>query len=342
MCGISSLSTTREYREYNDSAYHTPAPDAETLYRGGFVTAPAVFVPAWAKINLTLSVLSKREDGFHALTSVMQTISLADTLRIQITHDEELTCAVDLPELQNNDNLALRAARLLRDEGHLTSGVALELRKQIPAQGGLGGGSSDAATVLTALNELCSLGLSRDRLEGLAARLGSDVPFFIHGGTALIEGRGELVTPLPDGEPLWLIVARPPVSISTATVFRSLTAAEYGDTRDTDAVVAAIRAGGPLPLDRLSNTLEPVVMRVWPEVAATRDALLRAGAPLVRMSGSGPTLFAPFRALGDAARVYASTREEHIEAWLCHTVPHTCAGEAVLAKPQTIFPSGAN
>ncbi|MGE5333984.1 MAG: 4-(cytidine 5'-diphospho)-2-C-methyl-D-erythritol kinase [Nitrososphaerota archaeon] len=306
------------------------------------MTAPTVFVPAWAKINLTLSVLGKREDGFHALASVMQTISLADTLRIQVSDTAGLTCAVDRLELQNDDNLALRAARLLREEGHLTGGVTLELRKQIPAQGGLGGGSSDAATVLTALNELCALGLSQPRLEALAARLGSDVPFFIHGGTALIEGRGEFVTPLPDSEPLWLIVARPPVNISTATVFRSLTAADYGDTRDTDAIVAAIRAGEPLPLDRLANTLEPVVMRAWPEVAATRDALSRAGAPLVRMSGSGPTLFAPFRTLADAAGVYASTREAHIEAWLCHTIPQTCAGDAVLAKPQANFPSGAN
>ncbi len=122
------------------------------------MTAPAIFVPAWAKINLTLSVLKKREDGFHALTSVMQTISLNDTLRIQTTGGRDVTCAVDIKELANDDNLALRAARLLQDEGHLTSGVALELRKQIPAQGGLGGGSSDAATVLASLNRLCTLG----------------------------------------------------------------------------------------------------------------------------------------------------------------------------------------
>lgn len=296
---------------------------------GGLVTAPAVFVPAWAKINLTLSVLKKREDGFHALASVMQTISLCDTLRIETTRDESVAIAVDIPELQNDDNLALRAARLLREEGYLTGGAALELRKQIPAQGGLGGGSSDAAAVLVALNRLCALGLSQKRLEELAARLGSDVPFFVHGGTALIEGRGEYVTPLPDCEPLWLIIARPPVSISTAAVFQSLTAADYSDSKDTDAVVAAIRAGAPLPLERLSNTLEPIVLRTWPEVAATREALLWAGAPIVRMSGSGPTLFAPFRSLKDATRVYAATQKAHIESWLCHTISHSCVGEAV-------------
>lgn len=284
------------------------------------MTAPALFIPAWAKINLTLAVLKKREDGFHALSSVMQTVSLHDTLRIQTTDNGLLTCDVDVAELRNDANLALRAARLLRDEGYLTGGVAMELRKEIPSQGGLGGGSSDAAAVLTTLNRLCSLGLSQARLEELGARLGSDVPFFIRGGTALIEGRGEFVTHLPDCEPLWLIIARPPVSISTAAIFQSLTAMDYGDAQDTDAVVAAIRGGDPLPLDRLSNTLEPVAMRHWPEVAATRDRLLEAGAPIVRMSGSGPTLFAPFRALAHAARVYEEIRRQRVEAWLCHTV----------------------
>jgi 4-diphosphocytidyl-2-C-methyl-D-erythritol kinase len=284
------------------------------------VSAPAVFVPAFAKINLTLAVLGKREDGYHALASVMQTISLSDTLRIEITADGRVTCAVDIPSLRNDENLALRAARLLQAEGHMTHGAALELRKEIPTQGGLGGGSSDAATVLVALNRLCALGLSRARLEELAARLGSDVPFFIHGGAALIEGRGESVTPLPDCEPLWLVIAHPPVSISTAAVFQSVTSVEYSDTHDTDIVVEAIRSGSPLPLERLSNTLEPLVMRAWPAVAATRDGLLRAGAPIVRMSGSGPTLFAPFRALDDATRVYEAARSRSIHVRLCHTV----------------------
>ena len=290
--------------------------------------APAIFVPAWAKINLTLSVLAQREDGYHALASVMQTISLCDSLRIQPTDESAVTCVVDVPALQNDENLALRAARLLQDEGHLSGGAALELRKQIPTQGGLGGGSSDAAAVLTALNRLCALNLSRAQLEALGARLGSDVPFFIRGGTALIEGRGEYVTPLPDGESLWLIVARPPVSVSTAAVFRALTPADYGDAQDTQAVVTAIRRGTAIPFERLSNTLEPVVMRRWPEVAATRDALVAAGAPVVRMSGSGPTLFAPFHSLLDATHVYNNMRQARIEAWLCHTVAHRLDGES--------------
>jgi len=284
------------------------------------LSAPAVFIPAWAKINLTLAVLGKREDGYHALVSVMQTISLSDTLRIQVTDDDHITCAVDAPSLRNDDNLAMRAARLLRNEGYLTHGAVIELRKEIPAQGGLGGGSSDAAAVLIALNRLCALGLSQTRLEELAARLGSDIPFFIHSGTALIEGRGELVTPLPDCEPLWLLIAHPPVSISTAAVFQSVTPTDYGDTYDTDIVAEVIRGGSRLPLERLSNTLEPLVMRNWSEVAETREGLLRAGAPIVRMSGSGPTLFAPFRTLDEAIQVYEAARGQNIAVRLCRTV----------------------
>jgi 4-diphosphocytidyl-2-C-methyl-D-erythritol kinase len=265
-------------------------------------------------------VLGKREDGYHALVSVMQTISLSDTLRIQVTDDDHITCAVDAPSLRNDDNLAMRAARLLRNEGYLTHGAVIELRKEIPAQGGLGGGSSDAAAVLIALNRLCALGLSQTRLEELAARLGSDIPFFIHSGTALIEGRGELVTPLPDCEPLWLLIAHPPVSISTAAVFQSVTPTDYGDTYDTDIVAEVIRGGSRLPLERLSNTLEPLVMRNWSEVAETREGLLRAGAPIVRMSGSGPTLFAPFRTLDEAIQVYEAARGQNIAVRLCHTV----------------------
>lgn len=302
------------------------------------MSASAAFVPAWAKINLTLSVLGKREDGFHALASVMQTISMYDTLRVQATNDGRVTCAVDLPELRNGENLAVRAARLLCEDARLECGVALELRKEIPAQGGMGGGSSDAATVLLALNQICALGLSQPQLVELAAQLGSDVPFFIYSGTALIEGRGEHVTPLPDCEPLWLIVARPPVSISTAAVFRLLTPNHYGNAQDTMSVVEAIRAGAPLPFERLSNTLEPVVMSSWPAVAATRDALLRAGAPIVRMSGSGPTLYAPFRALEDAVTVYEAIRGQNIEARLCHTISRAQVEASLVSASRTCVP----
>lgn len=285
-----------------------------------------LFVPAYAKINLTLDVLGKREDGYHRLASVMQTIALHDTLRIETNDDAAITCACDAAELQTDDNLALRAAKLISAiAGDKRLGVRIELRKEIPTQAGLGGGSSDAARVLTMLNALWQLGLPTERLEELAAQLGSDVPFFVRGGTALIEGRGEYVTALPDAEPLWIVLAKPAIGLPTAQVFRSLRPESYSAGDDTEAVVVAIREQRPLPFERLSNALEPGVLQTVPQVAAARNLLLDSGAPLVRMSGSGPTLFAPFRRLADAAAVLERARASTLDVavWLTHTISHS-------------------
>jgi 4-diphosphocytidyl-2-C-methyl-D-erythritol kinase len=282
----------------------------------------AVAVPAYAKINLTLAVLGKRADGYHELASILQTVSLHDTLRIAPTSGGgALTCAADVPALRSPHNLALRAAELLRRELDDPSlGAQIELHKEIPIQGGMGGGSSDAAAVLLALNRLWGAALPDERLMGLAARLGSDVPYFIVGGTARIGGRGEIVVPLPDVAPLWLVLARPPVGVSTAAVFRSLSPSDYGTAADTDAVEQAIRSGEPPPLDRLTNTLEAHVAARYPAVAAARGVLGQAGAPMVRMSGSGPTLYVPFRGRDEAATVYAEASRRGLRVWLARTV----------------------
>lgn len=281
----------------------------------------ARFVPAHAKINLTLDVLHKRPDGYHELASVMQTISLADTLRIAPDVNGGITCESDVYALRSPRNLALRAAQLLasRVEGP-TPGVRIELRKIVPTQGGLGGGSGDAAAVLVAVNALWAAGFRLEALEAMAAELGSDVPFFIRGGTCRVEGRGERVVPLPDLEPLWLVLAKPPVNVPTPTVFRMLAPAEWSSGEATTAVSAAIERGDPLPFERLANALEPLVLRSYRAVAATREALMAAGAPLVRLSGSGPTLYAPFRRLVEAAEVWQRARSRGLAVWLCHTV----------------------
>jgi 4-diphosphocytidyl-2-C-methyl-D-erythritol kinase len=282
--------------------------------------AATVFTPAYAKINLTLAVLGRREDGYHRLASVMQTISLHDTLRLSVGGaSSRFDC--DVAALATSDNLVARAADLLRAEaGRPDLTAEIELRKEIPTQGGLGGGSSDAATALVALNALWGLELSAARLETLAARLGSDTAYLVQGGTARIEGRGELVAPLPDAEPLWLVLTRPPVGVSTAAVFRALTPADYGDAADTEAVVAAIHAGRPLPFERLTNTLEPGVLRAYPDVLRVRETLLSLGAPLVMMSGSGPSLFVPYRSLPAAASLHEQAQARGLNVWLCYTV----------------------
>ncbi len=287
------------------------------------MTRATIFVPAYAKINLTLAALGKRADGYHELASVMQTISLHDTLRFSVGElgSGSDTFACDVPELSGPDNLVTRAVALLRAEvGRPLPPVSAQLHKEIPAQGGLGGGSSDAATTLVALDALFGLGISRGRLEALAGQLGSDTPYLVTGGTARIYGRGERVEPLPDIEPLWIALVTPAAPVATAALFRALTPADYGDTTATDALVAAIRAARPIPLDALENTLEPAVFRLYPEVARARDRLLALGAPLVRMSGSGPSLFVPSRSLTEAAEIVRRATAAGERAWICHTV----------------------
>jgi 4-diphosphocytidyl-2-C-methyl-D-erythritol kinase len=287
------------------------------------MTSGAIFVPAYAKINLTLAALGRRADGYHELASVMQTVSLHDTLRFSIEETEggEDTFTCDIVELAGSDNLVARAVTLLRAEtGRALPSLDTQLHKEIPAQGGLGGGSSDAATTLATLNTLLGLGLPIERLEDLAGRLGSDTPYLVTGGTARIYGRGERVETVPDIEPLWIALVTPAAPISTAALFGALTPADYGDTSATDALVATIRSGSRIPFDALENTLEETVLRLYPEVARTRDRLFALGAPVVHMSGSGPSLFVPSRSLREAADLVKRAVQGGERAWLCHTV----------------------
>jgi 4-diphosphocytidyl-2-C-methyl-D-erythritol kinase len=278
------------------------------------------FARAYAKINLTLDVLGRRADGYHELTSVMQTISLADTLAFRALDDGATEFFCDVPALGGAENLVCRAVGALREETGCQRGVRIELQKQTPAQGGLGGGSSDAACVLLALNAWWSLGLVRERLMEVAARLGSDVPFLVLGGAALVEGRGERVTALPDLAGVWVVLLKPPATVSTPAAFRSLTPDDYTDGQATALVARALRGGWHLPLDALVNALEPRVCQDYPPVTESRAAFVEAGAASVRMSGSGPTLFALFRSLNEAQPVYQALLQQGRQVWLAHTI----------------------
>jgi 4-diphosphocytidyl-2-C-methyl-D-erythritol kinase len=277
-------------------------------------------VPAYAKINLSLEILRRRDDGFHDIASVMQTISLCDTLAFHPAPDGVRSVACDVPELEGPHNLALRAAHLLAHESGRDPGVAIELHKETPAQGGLGGGSSDAASTLTALTQRWEVHLPQQRLHALAASLGSDVPFFLVAGTALVTGRGEVVTPLADAEPFWLVLVTPPVGIATGAAYAALDRECFSDGSATAALRDGIQRGEPLAFDLLTNGFEASVLRDFAAVEETRRSMLAAGAPLVRLSGSGPSLYAPFRSLSRAADVWRRVLESGHAARLAHTV----------------------
>lgn len=283
------------------------------------------FIQSFAKINVTLDVLGKRGDGYHELASVMQTIDLYDTICLTAIDEDEVRIFCSQPELSNEDNLAVRAAQAVRQRLSLPHGVVIELQKRIPVAAGLGGGSSNAAAILLALQQWWRLPLSPTDMIALAASLGSDVPFFLTSGLALCEGRGERVTPLVASWPQalrWLLLLKPAISVSTATVFSTLPATAYTDGAHSRAVVKALQEGSIPSAHDLHNGLEHSVLEHYPQVAQARTDIMQAGAPLVRLSGSGPTLFAPFSDLMRATRVQHQLLAQGYEVFLtCATYP---------------------
>src|SRR5947209_4489719 len=283
------------------------------------ISSSICFVQAYAKINLTLDVLGRRTDSYHELTTVMQTIDLHDTICLTATDDNRVQVICTTPELSNDENLAARAVHLVRQRLAPTQGVKIELYKRIPMAAGLGGGSSDAAAVLLALQQWWQLQLSSSDVLNIAASLGSDVPFFLAGGLALCEGRGERVTPLARYWPpsmRWLLLLKPAISLSTAAVFRALPASDYTDGTHSKAVSVALNANSVPQLEHLHNGLERGVLERYPAVARARADLLSAGAGVVRLSGSGPTLFAPFAELASAIQVQHRVQAMGYEVYL--------------------------
>jgi 4-diphosphocytidyl-2-C-methyl-D-erythritol kinase len=265
----------------------------------------AGIVRVWtpAKVNLFLEVLGRRPDGYHDLATLMVTVGLYDSLEIHETSGGEVRLTCDLPALSTgDDNLIVKAARLLRQRYGVTSGVEIRLRKRIPMASGLAGGSSDAAATLAGLDRLWRLNLGNDELGRLGAELGSDVTFFFHGPAAWCTGRGEVVEPLDLRKPLDLVLACPRGGLSTASVFRALTLPPT--PTPGDGVRQALEGGEVERIGRaLHNRLEEPAMKLSPEVAGLREEITRLGPAGVLMSGSGSTVFALARDAADARRL---------------------------------------
>ena len=258
--------------------------------------------PAPAKLNLFLHVVGRRSDGYHLLQSVFRLIDLGDALRFAPRTDGRIARAAPLAGVPEERDLCLRAARLLQEASGASLGVEITLDKRLPMGGGLGGGSSDAATVLLALNRLWRLEWPRERLQALGLELGADVPFFIHGRNAFVEGVGERLQAL-NLPPAWYLVVAPPASVPTAEIF-----AAPNLTRDTKAIkMADFSAGWGAGGLFGRNDLEAVVCERYPEVARAL-AWLRQHAE-ARMTGSGACVFAPFAAEQDARAVLARMPE---------------------------------
>ena len=285
---------------------------------------PKETVLARAKLNLTLDVLGKRPDGYHDLKMVMQSVALADTLTVETGTGEGLEVRTDLSFLPNNEkNLAAAAALAFQAvTGRDLGGVAIAIEKRIPVCAGMGGGSSDAAAVLRSLERMLGTGQDLAALAGIGERVGSDVPYCVLGGTALAEGRGEVLTPLSALPHCHVVICKPAFSISTPELFRAVDGVRLRCRPDTDGVLAALEVGDLGGVARrMYNVFEDVLPpRQRAEVAAIRSALVQHGALGANMSGTGPTVFGLFDDADRARSAWEELRQTYRDVFLTETV----------------------
>ncbi|MCI5874621.1 MAG: 4-(cytidine 5'-diphospho)-2-C-methyl-D-erythritol kinase [Clostridiales bacterium] len=269
-----------------------------------------ISVKALAKINLGLDVVRRREDGYHEVRMVMQTIHLFDRLQIVRNASGNITMSTNLPFLPTNENnLVYRAAKLLKDEFQIKDGIDVKLHKHIPVAAGMAGGSTDAAAVLYGMNRIFGLGLSREDLMQRGVKLGADVPYCVMRGTALAEGIGEELTALPPMVKCPVLIAKPQISVSTKFVYENLKLNEQTVHPDIDRLVLDIKAKDlhAIAAD-MGNVLETVTIPNYPIIAEIKDHMMEHGAINSMMSGSGPTVFGLFENEDVAVAAYDAMR----------------------------------
>lgn len=281
---------------------------------------------AHAKINLTLDVTGRREDGYHLVKMVMQSVALHDEVRVATVSGERkgrgivLTCS--LPYLPVDErNLAYRAAeRFYVETGLLLETVEIHIEKRIPVAAGLAGGSTDAAAVLRALNDLTGAGLSLDELCRIGLTLGADIPYCLRGGTMLAEGIGETLTPLAPMPPCWVVLCKPPFAVSTKEVYEEMDAVEPETRPDTDGMIKALEAGDLAGVcSRLCNVMELVTGQKRRQIGEIRAFLTENGAAGTAMSGSGPTVFGLFTDEGRARTAAKMLRHRFADTFFTKT-----------------------
>ena len=281
-------------------------------------------VQACAKLNLTLDILGKRPDGYHDLCMVMQSVTLADTITLTENWGEGLRVRTNLRFLPTGEkNLAAAAAlRFWEAREQEPENLDIAIEKRIPVCAGMAGGSSDAAAVLRALNARAGEPFSPRELAKVGERVGSDVPYCVLGGTALAEGRGEVLTPLPPLPRCWVVVCKPDFPVSTPELFAQADRVKLRRRPDTKGILAALEAGDLGGVARrMYNVFEDVMpRRLYVRVAEIKNELIQRGALGANMSGSGPTAFGLFDRRGAAEEALSALRERYRDTFLCETV----------------------
>lgn len=269
-----------------------------------------IYEKAPAKINLLLDVLRKREDGFHEVEMIMTMVDLADRLEMEELPRDSIMISSQAGYIPLDEkNLAFQAAKLIKDRYDVHKGVYIHLDKKIPVAAGLAGGSSDAAATLRGLNRLWGLGISEAELCELGAELGSDVPFCVTGGTAIATGRGEKLQRINNPPQCWVVLAKPPINVSTADVYGKFRVNELKRHPSKANMVNAISRGSFADIcNNLGNVLETVTLQLYPEVRQLKESMERLGADGVLMSGSGPTVFGLVSKEAKVSRIYNGLR----------------------------------
>ena len=281
---------------------------------------------ALAKINLGLDVLRRREDGYHEVKMIMQTIGLHDDLEIRKTKTSGIQVKTNLYYLPTNENnLVYKAAKLLMDEFQIRDGVSIQLKKRIPVAAGMAGGSSDGAAVLWGINQMYGLGLSMQALMERGVRLGADVPYCIQRGTALAEGIGEKLSVLPPMPKCTILIAKPGISVSTKFVYENLHANDLKPEQhpDVDSMIEAMRQEDlGLLCSRMGNVLETVTIPAYPVINEIKRTMMDNGAIGSMMSGSGPTVFGIFDSPVAAKQAVKAVRAAKLAKQICLTTPY--------------------
>lgn len=279
---------------------------------------------ALGKINLGLDVLGRRPNGYHDVRMVMQTVYLYDQILLEKTDKEGISLKTNLFYLPvNENNLAYRAAKMLIDEFAIKEGVHISLEKHIPVAAGMAGGSSNAAAVLYGMNRLFQLGLTDQELMERGVKLGADVPYCIMRGTVLAEGIGEELTPLPAMPKCHVLLAKPPISVSTQKVYEKLDAQEVTEHPDIDGILLGLQTGDLKKItSSMGNVLENVTITEYPQIERIKDVMKEEGALNAMMSGSGPTVFGIYDDKMLARRAAARIREEQLAKQVHVTTMH--------------------
>ena len=281
---------------------------------------------ALAKINLGLDVLRRKEDGYHEVKMIMQTIHLHDQIHLKKIEEDEIRIQTNLYYLPNNEsNIAYKAAKMLKDEFNLPGGISIQLKKVIPVAAGMAGGSSDAAAVLFGMNKMYGLKLSMQELMDRGVKIGADVPYCIMRGTALAEGIGEKLTKLPAMPKCHILIAKPPINVSTKFVYENLHANDLKpeDHPNVDIQMEALKEGNLEKLvANMGNVLERVTVPEYPVINEIKQMMMDCGALGSMMSGSGPTVFGIFTSYVKAQDAYKKIEQSGLSKQIYLTTPY--------------------